>query len=217
MPNVCPFDKGQTTAVCFMRLSVIKQGAVFCVRFPKTARRMDMKRNKKAFTLIELLVVVLIIGILSAIALPKYQVAVEKTYATQVLLILQSIMKAEDIYYISEGKFPNNYDILDIEIPGTLNALNRYVFSNGAFVGKPASSGMVSGGTGRGLQLYCTPANYTPTTDYQPNHCYCKGHDNITNTVCKSLGGKIIGSGGCSDTGDAMDTTIRSCTNYELP
>ena len=58
---------------------------------------------KKAFTLIELLVVVLIIGILSAIALPQYQRAVEKARTAEVLQNVSALQRAVDLYVLENG------------------------------------------------------------------------------------------------------------------
>ena len=58
---------------------------------------------KKGFTLIELLVVVLIISILSAIALPKYRVAVEKAKAAEALTNMKYIKDQFKIRYMECG------------------------------------------------------------------------------------------------------------------
>ncbi|MGN0024210.1 MAG: type IV pilin protein [Candidatus Avelusimicrobium sp.] len=60
----------------------------------------------KGFTLIELLVVVLIIGILAAVAFPQYQVAVEKSRATEVMVLLRSMRTAIESYQMETGLPP---------------------------------------------------------------------------------------------------------------
>ncbi len=60
------------------------------------------------FTLIELLVVVLIIGILSAVALPQYTTAVEKSRVTEAVQNMQTIFKQLDEYLLANGSFKNN-------------------------------------------------------------------------------------------------------------
>lgn len=48
-------------------------------------------KNKKAFTLMEMLTVVLIVGILTAVALPQYSRAIKKSRATEAIAMLRVI------------------------------------------------------------------------------------------------------------------------------
>jgi len=72
---------------------------------------------KKGFTLIELLVVVLIIGILSAVALPQYTQAVEKSRAAEPTAMLGTVRYAAERYRLQTGSWPTSLDVLDIEVP----------------------------------------------------------------------------------------------------
>ena len=71
-------------------------------------------KNKKAFTLLELLVVVLIIGILAAIALPQYQMAVGKARFSTLKNITKSLQESAQRYYLANNDYPHSSEGLDI-------------------------------------------------------------------------------------------------------
>jgi prepilin-type N-terminal cleavage/methylation domain-containing protein len=57
-----------------------------------------MTRNKKGFTLIELLIVVVIIGILAAIAIPKFANTKDKAYVAAMKSDLRNLATYEEQY-----------------------------------------------------------------------------------------------------------------------
>lgn len=77
------------------------------------------KKVKQGFTLIELLVVVLIIGILSAIALPQYSRAVEKARAAEAVVMADGVHKGVLLYYLANNSFPSSLDDLDVDVPNS--------------------------------------------------------------------------------------------------
>ena len=58
-----------------------------------------MNKNRKGFTLIELLIVVVIIGILAAIAIPKFANTKEKAYVASMKSDLRNLVTAQEAYF----------------------------------------------------------------------------------------------------------------------
>lgn len=91
---------------------------------------------KRGFTLIELLVVVLIIGILSAVALPQYQKAVTKARLAQLDTTVDALRKGISIWLLENGGYPSttttfvsdskSMGILSIDVDGHDDVFNAY-------------------------------------------------------------------------------------------
>ena len=83
-----------------------------------------MLRNREGFTLIELLIVVVIIGILAAIALPKFGQTRTRAYFTTMTADLTNLRQEQEMYYQSGGfEYTTDLSANGVGFPGS-NGVN---------------------------------------------------------------------------------------------
>lgn len=159
---------------------------------------------RKGFTLIELLVVVLIIGILAAVAVAQYQVAVLKARLSTTMATVRSIANAAEVYYLANGEYaPDDITVLDIsEISGCrhVNAGQMdcgkiwYDYNAGGAWHSSSRQDRVDGRVyiNDAIALYYTKYLTHSPTYAGETHCQAVNNSSDAHKVCKSLGGVLI-------------------------
>ena len=75
------------------------------------------KMNNKGFTLVELMVVIVIIGVLAAVAIPKFMNASHKAKIAEIPTILASVQHAQDALIAETGTPSATWATLGLEDP----------------------------------------------------------------------------------------------------
>ena len=81
-----------------------------------------MLKMRKGFTLIELLIVVVIIGILAAIAIPKFANTKSKAYITAMKSDLRNLVTAEEAFFADSSKYTSTVTLLKFQSSTGVNS-----------------------------------------------------------------------------------------------
>ncbi|MCQ2410770.1 MAG: prepilin-type N-terminal cleavage/methylation domain-containing protein [Elusimicrobiaceae bacterium] len=149
------------------------------------------KESRAGFTLIELLVVVLIIGILTAIALPQYQKAVEKARAAEAVTLVRAMGNAATAYHIANGEYTDDVESLGMDIPGEITT--NYNYATNAvktknFICRAAST---SAGAFSKAIVYCNRSPYSQfygIGQLEDGKFFCYGYSSFGTKICKGFG-----------------------------
>ncbi|WP_428081731.1 type IV pilin protein [Candidatus Avelusimicrobium fimicolum] len=147
---------------------------------------------KAGFTLIELLVVVLIIGILASVALPQYNLAVEKSKVAEAMSVIKSIAQAREVYRLVNGNLPFDFGELDIDIPGEDDDGECVITKNWRYC--------IDVGTTDAGRYNVSDENYYVISYYPQSendsasgHFTCYAYGEFPHKICRALGGKQRG------------------------
>ncbi|MBR2082708.1 MAG: prepilin-type N-terminal cleavage/methylation domain-containing protein [Elusimicrobiaceae bacterium] len=153
--------------------------------------------QNKAFTLIELLVVVLIIGILAAVALPQYRVAVQKARLARLIPLVDAVYKSEESYYLANGNYTTDLSVLDIDVTGpgctleTSSTTGWYMcgdYDIGVADGPVNAQVHMRDANGNLLLSYLYYFNDSKTNTISKGAIRCFSNGELNRKVCLSLG-----------------------------
>ncbi len=110
--------------------------------------------NRKGFTLIELLIVVVIIGILAAIAIPKFANTKEKAYIASMKSDLRNLVTAEEAYFADSVKY--SFTSSNCVTPAPSGTVN-FCTTSGNFLGSinPTADGWTASITNQNTTKNC--------------------------------------------------------------
>ncbi len=132
-----------------------------------TCKEMPIMNKKSGFTLIELLTVVLILGILTAIALPQYQKTIQRTEAANALINLRTIFDSAKRFYASNSQWPTSFtgldvDLFDVSPEGNMGEF-QYTFSTNNS-GTVSACRLIDGAADNSFCLRAARRKVAPTT-----------------------------------------------------
>ena len=153
--------------------------------------------RNSGFTLIELLIVVLIIGVLTAAAVPSFRQAIARVRYNKLLPVAKSVKTAEEAYYLANTKYTGELSELDVSLADAQEENDFFFFGGDMKLSLNVDS------THENVRLTVDGLNnrYVSYFDKSPNfpgeiHCEALSSDEKAKSLCELVGGTEHGSTG---------------------
>ncbi|WP_084449051.1 type IV pilin-like G/H family protein [Picosynechococcus sp. PCC 7117] len=153
----------------------------------KLLQQLNKKKADKGFTLIELLVVIIIIGILSAIALPAFLNQAAKARQSEAKQALASLNKAQQAAYLEDQTFATNIAALGL---GLANETENYSYGDAA----AQNNGSFSSPANSNATMFATAADAQAVKDYLGAAAVFTENGNTTTTtsICEEVDPTLV-------------------------